>query len=197
MNHEAAVKTFVDEVKALPGGEHLELCYSCGTCVSKCMVQQKEEPDYNPRRLLRLAMLNMKDEAFDSPTTWLCSACDLCYAACPQEIHISGVINAVKALAVEEGKSPIFKTAVVNRQTCVACGLCAQACPYEAITIVETKVPYRGLIQVAEVDPGKCMACGLCSAVCRSTSIGVPEVHTDATIMDDLWEWMLHQGVRN
>jgi heterodisulfide reductase subunit C len=30
--------TFAAEVKAIPGGEHLEMCYSCGTCVSKCKI---------------------------------------------------------------------------------------------------------------------------------------------------------------
>ena len=67
------------------------------------MIQQKLEPEYNPRRLLRMVMMDMREEAFKSPTTWLCSACDLCYPACPQEIHISGVIGAVKQLAVEAG----------------------------------------------------------------------------------------------
>jgi len=188
-------KTFADEVKAIPGGENLELCYSCGTCVSKCMIQQKGEPEYNPRRLLRMVMLDMEKEAFANPTTWLCSACDLCYRACPQEIHISAVIDAVKAIAVEKDETTFLKTAVVNQQTCVACGLCAEACPYEAISIIEAKVPYRGLIQVAEVDPGRCMACGLCSAVCRSTSIGIPEEYSDETIMEDLWNWMQPKGV--
>ena len=52
--------TFADEVEAIPGGEHLEMCYSCGTCVSKCMIQQKLEPEYNPRRLLRMVMMDMR-----------------------------------------------------------------------------------------------------------------------------------------
>ncbi|MDY6874051.1 MAG: 4Fe-4S binding protein [Chloroflexota bacterium] len=197
MSHTPGIETFADKVKALPGGEHLELCYSCGTCVSKCMIQQKMEPEYNPRRLLRMAMMDMQEEAFDSPTTWLCSACDLCYAACPQEIHISGVINAVKAIAVENGKNTPLNTASVNQQTCVACGLCVEACPYEAISLVQAKVPFRGLISVAQVDPGRCMACGLCSAICRSTSIKVPEDYTDEAIMEDLWRWMSVQGAEN
>ena len=66
--------TFADEVRAVPGGEYLDRCYSCGTCVSRCLIQQKLEPDYNPRRLLRMVMLEMREEAFQSPTTWLCSA---------------------------------------------------------------------------------------------------------------------------
>jgi heterodisulfide reductase subunit C len=66
-----------DEVRALPGGENLEMCYSCGTCTSKCMIQQKLEPEYNPRRLLRMVMMEMREESFSNPTTWLCSSCDL------------------------------------------------------------------------------------------------------------------------
>ncbi len=195
MSHDYSTSTFVDQVKAIPGGEFVELCYSCGTCTSKCMIQQKIEPEYNPRRLLRLVMMEMQEEAFESPTTWMCSECDLCYPACPQKIHISGVITAVKKIAVENGSKTILKTAVVDQQTCVACGLCAEACPYKAITIVDAKVPYRGLIKVAKVDPGLCMACGLCSAVCRSTSIGIPEEYSDESLVNNLWDWLLPQGV--
>ena len=93
-----------ERVKAIPGGDMLMMCYSCGTCTSKCMIQTKLESSYNPRRLIREAVFNMDEAAFADKTTWLCTACDLCYPACPQKIHISGVINAVKALAVESGE---------------------------------------------------------------------------------------------
>jgi len=197
MSHPIEITTFANEVKAIPGGEHLELCYSCGTCVSKCMIQQKLDPDFNPRRLLRMVMMELKDEAIQSPTTWLCSACDLCYESCPQKIHISGVIHAVKSIAVKDGGNTFIKTAVVDQQTCVACGLCVEVCPYDAITIIEAKVPYRGSIKVASVDAGLCMACGLCSAVCRSTSIAMVEENSDEAVVENLWSWLLPQGVVN
>ena len=99
--------TLMDQVRAVPGGEHVSVCFSCGTCVSRCLIQQRGEKSFNPRRMMKLVALGQSEQAFESPTTWLCSACDLCYEACPQEIHISGVINAVKKLAVEAGlKSP-------------------------------------------------------------------------------------------
>lgn len=193
MNHTESANSFAEEVKTIPGGEFVELCYSCGTCVSKCMIQEKIDPEYNPRRLLRMVMMEMRDESYESPTTWLCSSCDLCYPACPQKIHISGVITAVKKIAVEHGSNTQLITAVVDQQTCVACGLCVEACPYEAITLVRKKVPYRGEVQVAQVDPGLCMACGLCSAVCRSTSIRIPDTFEDAELMEDLWNWLQPQ----
>jgi len=195
MSHENYSLTFTNQVKSLPGGEFLEMCYSCGTCTSKCMIQQKLDPEYNPRRLLRLVMMEMKEEAFTDTTTWLCSECDLCYPACPQKIHISGVITAVKSIAVSEGNKTTVSTAIVDQQTCVGCGLCAEACPYDAITIVETKIPYRGSIQIAKVDPGSCMSCGVCSAICRSTSIRIPDQYSDEALMDNLWNWLIRQGV--
>jgi len=157
--------TFADQVRSIPGGEHLEMCYSCGTCVSKCMIQQKLEPEFNPRRLLRLVMMDMREEAFTSPTTWLCSACDLCYPACPQQIRISGVIGAVKQLAVEAGYESPLETVVVDEALCSGCGICVMTCPYEAPHLIEKEV--NGVMdRFSEVDAEKCMGCGMCVAAC-------------------------------
>jgi heterodisulfide reductase subunit C/coenzyme F420-reducing hydrogenase delta subunit len=165
MSHPAAVRTFADEVKAIPGGEHLELCYSCGTCVSKCMIQQKVEPDYNPRRLLRMVMMDLREEAFESPTTWMCSACDLCYQACPQEIHISQVIAAVKQLAVDAGYTSPLTPVKVDEALCSGCGICTMVCPYQAPSLIEKEVDGE-LDRFSQVDPNKCMRCGTCVGAC-------------------------------
>ena len=190
MNHTVSADSFAEQVKAIPGGEMLMMCFSCGTCTSKCMIQEKLEPNYNPRRLIREAVFNLEETAFSDKTTWLCTACDLCYPACPQEIHISGVITAVKQLAVAQGRQTPYQTARVDESTCVACGLCVEVCPYEAIALVEKKVPFRGLIPVAEVDPGKCMACGMCSAACRSTSIRLDQDFNDNHVLENIWTWL-------
>jgi Coenzyme F420-reducing hydrogenase, delta subunit len=167
--------TFADQVRAIPGGEHLEMCFSCGTCVSKCMIQQKLEPEYNPRRLLRMVMMDMREEAFESPTTWLCSACDLCYPACPQEIHISQVIGAVKQLAVEAGYTSPLETVSVDETLCSGCGICVMTCPYEAPHLIEKEV--NGVMdRFSEVDKDKCMGCGMCVAACPMGAIARPGV---------------------
>lgn len=167
--------TFADQVRAIPGGEHFDVCYSCGTCVSKCMIQQKLEPEYNPRRLLRLVNMDMREEAFASPTTWLCSACDLCYPACPQQIHISAVIGAVKQLAVEAGYTTPMETVSVDEALCAGCGICVMTCPYEAPHLIEKEV--NGLMdRFSEVDAEKCMGCGMCVAACPLGAIARPGV---------------------
>jgi coenzyme F420-reducing hydrogenase delta subunit/heterodisulfide reductase subunit C len=173
--------TFADKVRAIPGGEHLEMCYACGTCVSTCMIQQKVEPLYNPRRLLRLVMIGMEQEAFESPTTWLCSECDLCYPACPQQIHISGVIGAIKQLAVEAGYTSPLVPARVDAAACFACGLCIEVCPYQAISRITEQVEIPDPLaqgrtltldkEHASVDPALCMSCGLCASACLASCI--------------------------
>ena len=167
--------SFADEVRAIPGGEHLEKCYACGTCVSKCLIQQKLEPEYNPRRLLRMVMMGMRKEAFSSPTTWLCSECDLCYPACPQEIHISGVIGAVKQLAIEAGYTSPLEVVIVDEALCSGCGICVMTCPYEAPHLIEKEV--NGVLdRFSEVDAEKCMGCGMCVSACPMGAIARPGV---------------------
>lgn len=139
------------------------------------MIQQKVEPDYNPRRLLRMVMMGMREEAFESPTTWMCSECDLCYASCPQEIHISGVIGAVKDLAVEAGYTTPLEVVSVDESLCAGCGICVMTCPYEAPHLIEKEVD--GVMdRFSEVDAEKCMGCGMCVAACPLGAIARPGV---------------------
>jgi coenzyme F420-reducing hydrogenase delta subunit/heterodisulfide reductase subunit C len=189
--HAEAPVRFADQVHAIPGGEHLEMCYSCGTCVSACLIQQKLDPEFNPRRLLRLVMMDQREQAFRSPTTWLCSACDLCFPACPQKIHISQVIGAVKRLAVEAGHSSPLATARVDTAACFACGTCIEVCPYEAVSRVSGQVQIpdpmaQGRLLAVEkeharVDANRCMGCGLCTSCCLASCI-VLEHSTDSQI---------------
>ena len=186
---EKTIKSFSDQVSELPGGKYLRMCYSCGTCVSRCMVQGRIEPSYNPRRLMKKAILDMESEVFADKTVWLCSACDLCYSSCPQEIHISEVLLAIRKLAIEAGRTSPLQAATVDGQTCIACGLCASVCPYQAITLKQDKVLGQDKV-ISVVDADACMGCGLCAAHCRSASIGPAGAFSNENLMADLWQWM-------
>jgi coenzyme F420-reducing hydrogenase delta subunit/heterodisulfide reductase subunit C len=179
-------QTFRDEVLAEPGGENLLRCYSCGTCASMCLVR-RVDPDFNPRRTLQMVMLGMRERVLSGPTVWLCSACDLCYTRCPQEIRISELMQAIRIIAVREGREPPGPWAVVDQALCSGCGLCATACPYGAIELVSHAAPENGRA-VAEVDKYACLGCGMCGASCPSEAIGIEDAsraHTARRIGGD------------
>jgi heterodisulfide reductase subunit C len=174
MQHaETQVLSFQDEVMAEPGGEHLESCYSCGTCVSMCLVNQTC-PDFNPRRVMHMVMLGMREQVFCNPTIWHCSACDLCYPQCPQGIHISELMGAIKSIAVREGYESPIPTAVVDEALCSGCDVCEKACPYGALTLAMKDVNGQQR-KVSQVNKSLCMACGICGAACPLSAISVPE----------------------
>jgi len=156
---------------AEPGGQNLLRCYSCGTCMATCLIR-RQDPDYNPRRILHMTMMGLREEVLGSHLIWLCSACDECYEHCPQDIHISDLFKAFRSIALREGHSPSGPVARVNERTCVACGLCVEVCPYDAVELVQKRVLGHEKT-VAQVNAALCMSCGVCAASCRSASIDV------------------------
>jgi coenzyme F420-reducing hydrogenase delta subunit/Pyruvate/2-oxoacid:ferredoxin oxidoreductase delta subunit len=173
MKIDRRAQSFADEILAEPGGENLYRCYSCGTCASACLVR-RVNPDFNPRRILEMAVLDMREEVLSSSVVWLCSACDLCYSLCPQQIHISELMQAIRSVAIREGYEPPGPFATVDEALCSGCGMCASACPYECIELVDSPVSRNGN-QVAQVNTFLCMTCGICAATCPTEAIRVDE----------------------
>jgi len=178
MEHSAQqTMSFRDEVMAEPGGEHLERCYSCGTCVSMCLINQTC-PDFNPRRVMHMVLLGMRKEVGENPTIWHCSACDLCYPHCPQGIHISELMRAIKNVALRHGFRSPLPSASVDEELCSGCGICVKACPYGALTSVLKPIDGRERT-VSHVDETLCMYCGICAAACPLTAITVEDYSSE------------------
>jgi heterodisulfide reductase subunit C len=170
MEHsEKSTHNLASEVMAEPGGENLQRCYSCGTCVSMCLVNQTC-PDFNPRRIMHMVMSDMRKETFVNPTIWHCSACDLCYPHCPQGIHISELMRAIKNVAVREGYQSPLPSAKVDEKACSGCDVCEKACPYGALTLVVKTVDGKER-KISQVNENLCMACGICAAACPLSAI--------------------------
>jgi heterodisulfide reductase subunit C len=93
---------FREQVRAMPGGENLTRCYACGTCTAGCPVREIDER-YNPRKIIRMVLLGMKDRVLKSDFIWMCSTCYSCEERCPQDVKLTDVMNAIKNLAVKEG----------------------------------------------------------------------------------------------
>lgn len=91
-----------ERITSKPGGERVKNCYLCGTCTAGCPVSSLN-CGYNPRRIMRMVLLGMKDELLSSPDIWQCSQCHTCVAHCPQDVRFADVIRVLREMAVEEG----------------------------------------------------------------------------------------------
>lgn len=58
---------------------------------------------YNPRKIIRMTLLGMKDRVLSSDFIWLCTTCFTCQERCPQDVRITELMRAITNLAVKEG----------------------------------------------------------------------------------------------
>ena len=93
---------FKYEVTEQPGGENIKVCFSCGLCTAGCPVSEIDE-NYNPRKIIHMVLLGMRQQVLSSDFIWLCSLCYTCYAHCPQNVNFTDVMRALRAMAVNEG----------------------------------------------------------------------------------------------
>lgn len=97
--------TLAQEVSREPGGEGIRQCFACGTCTAGCPVR-RFNPNFNPRRVIRMVLLGMREQVLREPFVWLCATCYTCQERCPQGVRISDLMRAIKNMAVREGNMP-------------------------------------------------------------------------------------------
>jgi heterodisulfide reductase subunit C len=123
-------------------------CLSCGSCSASCPVRKLEEK-YNPRRIIRMAILGMKDEVYASEFVWMCSYHTTCLHRCPQGVNIGEVSDAVSRLAEEARKRPAVKK--------------------DRVTQAEIDREFKKQVSKMAESVTACFTCGSCSAVCPET----------------------------
>ena len=104
---------FKNLVALEPGGENIRKCFACGTCAAICPVLSVND-SYNPRRIIRMVLLGMKEEVLSSEFIWLCSGCYSCYERCPRDVKITSLMVALRNIAVREGYLPKAMGAAVD-----------------------------------------------------------------------------------
>lgn len=105
INIETCDLSFKDEIAGIEGGEHLLKCFACGTCSASCPVREVDEC-YNPRKIIRMITLGMKDEVLKSDFIWKCSTCFNCTERCPQGVSLTTIMRALRNYAVKQGIIP-------------------------------------------------------------------------------------------
>jgi len=93
---------FKYEVLAEPGGEDVTRCFACGSCTAGCPERERDNR-YNPRKFIRMVLLGMKKQVFQSEFLWLCSSHYRCEGLCPQKVNIKEIMKAIKNIALKEG----------------------------------------------------------------------------------------------
>jgi len=96
---------FKNEIASQPGAEVFMRCFTCGTCTAACPVAEVHE-QYDPRKIIRMALLGMREEVLSSDILWMCSRCYTCHALCPQNVKFTDVIGVLRGMAVREGYAP-------------------------------------------------------------------------------------------
>ena len=95
------MNTFVEEVAATPGGEHILSCIQCGVCTGSCPVASQME--YPPRKIIALIRAGMRDEVLSSNSMWFCLSCHLCGCRCPRGVKPTDLAHALESLATQHG----------------------------------------------------------------------------------------------
>lgn len=102
-------KEFRKRVLETPGAENIMHCYQCGTCTADCPIA-KRVSEFRPRQIARLVMYGQKERLMEGDLLYLCAGCYTCYEHCPQEVHVSEIVSALRKLSLDEGRLlPAFK----------------------------------------------------------------------------------------
>jgi len=91
---------FKYEVFHNPDGKNLFYCFQCGTCTATCDVA--EMMDIVPHKLIRMAILGMRERVLSSKAIWVCTTCFLCSEKCPQKVDPTQAFFAMKNIAAKE-----------------------------------------------------------------------------------------------
>ncbi|MBU2551350.1 MAG: 4Fe-4S dicluster domain-containing protein [Proteobacteria bacterium] len=83
-----------DAAPLRPIGLAPDLCLACGTCSSGCPMTGVD--GFDPRKIVRLALLGRDRELIESKLPWICTMCGRCQYACPMGVNIVGLIRTIR-----------------------------------------------------------------------------------------------------
>jgi len=78
---------FLKELTGQPGGEMIQACFTCRSCVAGCPISAVNR-EFSPARIIRMAL------------------CYTCQERCPQGVSITEFMTLLKNMAIKEGFAP-------------------------------------------------------------------------------------------
>ncbi len=93
---------FAEEIAKKLGMEDMKSCYTCNACTSVCPVREVIE-DFDPRKIIHMIIMGMRDEVLASDLIWFCCSCNSCYYACPRRIRFSRIASVLQDMATTCG----------------------------------------------------------------------------------------------
>jgi len=78
-------------------------CYQCIKCTSGCPLA--DQFDLAPHQVMRSVQFN-DTEVLKSRSIWLCASCQTCTTRCPQQIDVTGVMDALRIESRRRGIEP-------------------------------------------------------------------------------------------
>lgn len=87
------------------GASELSACFQCGVCTASCPIRELDDT-FNPRKIMKLAKLGLKDQVLNNEFIWLCSMCFICLERCPQDVRPPDVMTVLRNMAAKEGLAP-------------------------------------------------------------------------------------------
>jgi len=99
------MSAFRTRLAQTPGGANALSCFLCGSCTAGCPVNEIDDA-YNPRKIMRMILLDMEEELLKSKELWKCNQCHSCVAHCPQDVRFADILRALRELSTKEGHVP-------------------------------------------------------------------------------------------
>ncbi len=93
--------SLVNEISAIPGGEHVNLCIQCGSCTASC--PNADLMQHTPANIIALIRANYRQEVLTSTTPWYCLSCYMCTSRCPRGVKPTNIMHAIEEIALREG----------------------------------------------------------------------------------------------
>ena len=156
---------FKFEIANFPGSELLTRCFTCGTCTAICPVSNTFS-EYDPRKIIHMIILGLKDRVLSSENIWQCSHCETCKFSCPQGVQLSEIMDALQHMAVRD--KYVTPDAFEKFGTAPCKATCPAHISIQGFIGMITEGRYKeGLRLIKETMPFPCICGRICHHPCE------------------------------